>query len=108
MQRVVDAHDDMRRGGELPEAFGGERGDLGERLAQHQLGRELAGDRDRELDGFGFEPLLDRGKPARQAVERVADLLEGRGGAARGDGDCPPARRRRSRRGSPCSRPRRA
>ena len=48
-------------------------------------GRELAGDRDRKLDRFGFEPLLDRGKPARQPVERVADLLERDRGAARGD-----------------------
>ncbi len=76
----------MRRGGELLEAFGGERRDLGERLARDQLGRKLAGDRDRKLDGFGFEPALDRDKAARQPVERVADLLERDGGAARGDG----------------------
>ena len=76
----------MRRGGELLEAFGGERRDLGERLARDELRRELAGDRGGELDGFGLEPLLDRGEPARQAVERVADLLEGDRGAALGDG----------------------
>ena len=50
-----------------------------------KLRRELAGDRGGELDGFGFEPRFDRAKPARQAVERVADLLERHGGAARGD-----------------------
>ena len=84
-QRVVDAHHDVRRGVEMLEAFGGERGDLGERLAQHELGRKLAGDRDRKLDRLGFEPLLDRREPARQPIERVADLLERDGGAALGD-----------------------
>ena len=36
VQRVVDAHHDMRRRDQLPEAFGGERRDLGERLARDQ------------------------------------------------------------------------
>ena len=35
------------------EGFGGERGNLGERLARDQLGRELAGDRDRDFHRFG-------------------------------------------------------
>ena len=48
----------MRRGDELLEAIGGERGDLGERLARDQLGRELAGDRDGKLDRLGLEPRL--------------------------------------------------
>ena len=106
VQRVVDAHDDVRRRGKLLEAFGGERRDLGERLARHELRRELARDRDRKLDGFGFEPLLDRRKAARQPIERVADLLEAppRCGARRPR--CLPSRRRQSRRESPCSRPR--
>ena len=50
--------------------------------------------------------LLDRGEAARQPVERVADLLERDRGAARGDGGAFLLGRRRSRRGSPCSRPR--
>ena len=66
------------------EAFGGERGDLGERLARDQLRRELGRDRDRHLDGFGFEPTFDRrAGPARELLERVADPLQRGGGAAR-------------------------
>ena len=77
---VVDAHHDVRRGDELLEAIGGERGDLGERLARDQLGRQLAGDRGRDLDRFGLEAAFDRGEALRQPAERVADLLErGRG-----------------------------
>src|SRR3954471_8318792 len=73
VQGVVDAHHHVRRSGEMLEAFGGERGDLGDRLAQHELGGELAGDCGRKLDRFGFKPLFDRGKPARHAGKRVAD-----------------------------------
>ena len=72
MQRVVDAHHDVRRRDQLAEAFGRERRDLGERLARDQLRRELAGDRDRDLDRLGFEPRLDRREAARQRCERLA------------------------------------
>src|SRR5882724_5812032 len=68
MQGVVDAHHDVRRRGEMLEAFGGERRDFG-----------------RKLHGFGFEPAFDRGEAARQAIKRVADLLERNRHAARGD-----------------------
>ena len=67
------------------EAFGGERRDLGEGLAQNELGSKLARDCGRKLHGFGFEPTFDRGKAARQAIKHVTDLLERNRHAARGD-----------------------
>src|SRR5438477_1011304 len=85
MQGVVDAHYDVRRRGEMLEAFGGERRDLGEGLAQNELGGKLARDCSRKLHGFGFEPAFDRGKAARQAIKRIADLFERDRHAACGD-----------------------
>ena len=74
----------MRRGDELLEAVGGERSDLCKRLAGDQFGRELAGDRGRDLDRLGFEAAFDGGEAADQPGEAVADLLERRRGAALG------------------------
>ena len=72
--------------GELAEAFGRQRRDLGERLAQYQLGRELAGDRGCELDGFGLEPAA-RSRRGPRAMRSSASPIcsKRRGGAARGD-----------------------
>ena len=85
VQGVVDADHHVRGVGELLEAFGGERRDLGERLARDQVGCELAADRDGKLDGFGFQALLDRGKPAGELVEGVSDMFERDRLAARRD-----------------------
>ena len=86
LQSVVDAHDHVRRRHQVPEAIGGERGELGERLARDQLGRELAGDRDRHLDRLGLEPRLDRGEAAVELGERGRDAFERGGGALLGFG----------------------
>ena len=51
VQRIVDAHNDVRRMRKLLEAFGRERGDLGERLAPDQFRRKLACDRARAAAG---------------------------------------------------------
>jgi len=42
----TDAHHDVRRADQMMEALGGERGNLGERLARDQLRRQFGGDRD--------------------------------------------------------------
>src|SRR5690349_10409605 len=55
----VDPHDDVRRRDHLAETVVGERGDLGERLLGDQVGGELAADRERHLDGFRLERVLD-------------------------------------------------
>ena len=84
VQRVVDAHHHVRRGGELAEAFGGERRDLGERLARDQLGRELAArPRPRPRPPRFRAGASTVGEAAASGVERVADLLERRRDAAR-------------------------
>jgi hypothetical protein len=78
VKSIVDPDDDVRRGHELAEAAGG--GNFGERLAFDQVRRKLAGHRDRDLDGFAFEPRFDRlqrgaGRrdAGRDAFERAGD-----------------------------------
>jgi hypothetical protein len=85
VQRVVDAHHDVRRGGQLPEALGGERGDLAERLALQKLRHELSGNRHGKLNGLRLDALLGRDDAAGKALDRASDLLEGGGGVARRD-----------------------
>ena len=80
IERIVDAHGDMRRGDQIAEAAAGQRRNFGERLALDQGRRELAGDRDRDLDGFAFEPRLDR-------LQRVVRFAEPRGNAFERSGD---------------------
>ena len=82
VDRLRDAHDDVRRRDQLAEARRRERLDLGERLGGDQLRRELARDRDRDLDGFGFEPRLDRLQALRQRRDALRDALAGGRGAA--------------------------
>ncbi len=60
------------------------RRNFGKRLALEQGRRELAGDRDRDLDGFAFKPRLDRlqrvvrfAKARGDAFERVGDAATG-------------------------------
>ncbi len=95
--------------GKLLEAFGGERGDLGERLAQHELGRELAA-RSRTASSTASVSsrrsiVGERRGPAGRARRRSARRPRRCGARRR---RCLPSRRRQSRRGSPCFRPRRA
>src|SRR5580698_1946458 len=60
VERVVDAHGDMRRGHQFAEAIARQRRDFGERLARDQRRHELARHRHRDLNGFAFEPGFDR------------------------------------------------
>jgi hypothetical protein len=75
----VDADDDVRRAHQMPEAFGGERRDLGERLAPDELGGQLFRDRDRHLDRLRLHAALDRLHVAGQPFERGGDGAEGTG-----------------------------
>src|SRR5580704_16629734 len=60
IERVVDAHSDVRRGYQLAEAIAGQRRDFGKRLARDQRRHGLARHRHGDLDGFAFEPGFDR------------------------------------------------
>ena len=77
VDRLRDAHHDVRRRDQLAEAGARQRLDLGERLGGDQLGRKLARDRDRDLDGLGFEPRLDRLQALRQRRDALRDALAG-------------------------------
>ena len=92
----ADTHDHVRRLHQMAEGFGGERGNLGEGLARDQLGRELAADRDRHFDRFGFQPRLDAGERLVSSRSRPSAIT---GAAAL---RAAPARGRRQ---SPCDRP---
>src|SRR5712691_3398174 len=79
VQRVVDAHDHVRRADQMGEAVAGEGGDLDEGRAGDQLGRKLA--RDGHVDGFRLDAPLDRGETPEQALEPLRDAPERRGEA---------------------------
>jgi hypothetical protein len=76
MQPLVDPHHHVRRRHQVPKAVGGKRKDFGKRLARHQFGHKLLGDRHRDLDRLGLEPRLDRAEPAIERLERGSDPLQ--------------------------------
>ena len=76
IKSLVDPDDDVRRGHELAEAAAGKSGNFGKWLALDQARRELAGDRDRHLDRFAFEPRFDRFQRADGLIDAGRDVFE--------------------------------
>src|SRR5581483_2539742 len=76
VDRVGDAHHDVRRGVEVAQAIGDEGRDLDERFALQQFRRKLARDRRRNLDRFDFELGLDRREALGQRAELFRDAVE--------------------------------
>ena len=65
--------DDVRRRGEMLEAFGGERRDLGEGLPRDQGRGKLARNSDGDFDGLRFKPRLDAADVS-LVIDQDADL----------------------------------
>src|SRR5271157_4535172 len=78
--QIVDAYGNMRRGDQLAETAARKRRNFRKRLALEQGRRELAGNRDRDLDGFAFKPCLDR-------PQRVVGFAEARGNVFKRSGN---------------------
>src|SRR5579883_108767 len=76
VERVIDAHDDMRRGDELVKALARQRGNFGERLACDQGRCKFPRHRNCDLDCLAFKPLLDRGERDAGGGDARSDAFE--------------------------------
>src|SRR6202790_4577055 len=82
VEGIVDPDHQMRRRHQMGEAIADQPGDLAERLAGDQFAAQLARDRDRDVDGFGFHPGFDAGEARRDALDAQFDFLQRQCGAA--------------------------
>ena len=83
-----DAHHQVRRLDQVLEAFGDERGNLGERLARDQRGRKLAGDGDRHARTASVSSRASMPASARVELVEPVRHQRKRGGGARAASPC--------------------
>src|SRR4051812_35194147 len=76
IEGIVDANHEMRNRDEVRETIAHQPADLAERLIRNQFAAQLAGHRHCDVDGFGFHPGFDAGKPCGDALNGDTDLLE--------------------------------